>query len=234
MCYKIKVIRRSHALEDEKNNYQTHKFHRLPKICHSGVSWVEPRATLSHIKKMQRKACGAKAAYVRLLASLCVIAAARRWPQWPGAKAGFEKIGSHPDANGEHLFQKVKARKLVPPNLGLPTTEAAAARHVRQRLRRHMRRRQRCTAIALELVVDQSGSLDVSSLLLGCWSWISSFCTSSFSSSWFYKVIQKIRKILILGTYLDRPVSRLGGVIYLFYYLHVTDKSLRMWATFFF
>ena len=197
MCYKIKVIRRSHALEDEKNNYQTHKFHRLPKICHSGVSWVEPRATLSHIKKMQRKASGAKAAYVRLLASLCVIAAARRWLLWPGAKAGFEKIGSHPDANGEHLFQKVKARKLVPPNLGLPTT-AAAARHVRQRLRR--RRRQRCTAIALELVVDQSGSLDVSSLLLGCWSWISSFCTSS--SSWFYKVIQKIRKILE-GTYLD-------------------------------
>ena len=131
---------------------------------------------------MQRKASGAKAAYVRLLASLCVIAAAaRRWLLWPGAKAGFEKIGSHPDANGEHLFQKVKARKLVPPNLGLPTTAAAAARHVRQRLRR--RRRQRCTAIALELVVDQSGSLDVSSLLLGCWSWISSFCTSSFSSS---------------------------------------------------
>ena len=76
---------------------------------------------------MQRKACGAKAAHVRLLASLCVIAAARRrWPLWPGAKAGFEKIGSHPDANGEHLFQKVKARKLVPPNLGLPTTAAAA------------------------------------------------------------------------------------------------------------
>ena len=66
---------------------------------------------------------------------------------WPGAKAGFEKIGSHPDANGEHLFQKVKARKLVPPNLGLPTTAAAVARR-------------RCTA--LELVVDQSGSLDVS------------------------------------------------------------------------
>ena len=127
-----------------KNNYQTHKFHRLPKICHSGVSWVEPRATLSHIKKMQRKASGAKAAYVRLLASLCVIAAARRWLLWPGAKAGFEKIGSHPDANGEHLFQKVKARKLVPPNLGLPTTAAAsAARHVRERLRRHMRRQRR-------------------------------------------------------------------------------------------
>ena len=60
-----KVIHRSHALEDEKKTYQTHKFHRLPKICHSGVSWVEPRATLSHIKKMQRKASGAKAAYVR-------------------------------------------------------------------------------------------------------------------------------------------------------------------------
>ena len=169
---------------------------------------------------MQRKASGAKAAYVRLLASLCVIAAARRWLLWPGAKAGFEKIGSHPDANGEHLFQKVKARKLVPPNLGLPTTAAVA----RQRLRRHRRRRR---GTALELVVDQSGSLDVSSLLLGCWSWISSFCTSS--SSWFYKVIQKIRKILILFRY----IPRLDRVIYLFYYLHVTDKSLRMWATFF-
>ena len=56
----------------------------------------------------------------------CGAAAARRWLVWPGAKAGFEKIGSHPDANGEHLFQKVKARKLVPPNLGLPTTAAAA------------------------------------------------------------------------------------------------------------
>ena len=40
-----------------------------------------------------------------------------------GAKAGFEKIGSHPDANGEHLFQKVKARKLVPPNLGVRTRQ---------------------------------------------------------------------------------------------------------------
>ena len=84
---------------------------------------------------MQRKASGVKAAaYVRFTSvamrhsgGAAAVAATAQRLVWPGAKAGFEKIGSHPDANGEHLFQKVKARKLVPPNLGLPTTAAAAS-----------------------------------------------------------------------------------------------------------
>ena len=45
-------------------------------------------------------------------------------------KQDLKKIGSHPDANGEHLFQKVKARKLVPPNLGVRTRQRLLQRRI--------------------------------------------------------------------------------------------------------
>ena len=51
----------------------------------------------------------------------------------------------------------------------------------------------RCIPCLMPALIKKSWRFLVRSLLLGCWSWISSFCTSS--SSWFYKVIQKIRKI---------------------------------------
>ena len=40
-------------------------------------------------------------------------------PPPTGPNAGFDKIGLHPDANGaEHLFQKVRGKPVLPPNLG--------------------------------------------------------------------------------------------------------------------